>query len=222
MLAVVAGVTGLGLLAPKASHQHASTISLAFALGGLGAAALCPYVLPRGTRIAGGGIAVSAGLALAWSGLSTKFVADALHQGRAAAVLGWAAATGLASGIGLLSEMTALQRAPATRVAPVVFAVQVVVPVGLAPLLTGEHWTHGPLAAAGIAAALVVVVGGAVSLLRSGAVLAAVPTSEETETGASPLRRSPDASAASSAAARGSGPEIVTTTMSPAAKPRGG
>lgn len=220
-LAIVAGVAVLALLAPATSTRHAGTVAMAVALGALGAAALIPYALRRGARISGGAAAASAGLALAWSGLSTKFVADALHQGDWTALVIWAAATGLASGVGLLSEMTALQRAPATRVAPLVFVVQVVVPVGLAPLLTGERWTHDLGSAAGTVAALAVVIGGAVSLLRSDALPAAVAASADTETGTSPRARSPAAKPASSDAARASDGGTVTTTMSPEATPSG-
>src|SRR3954469_8635404 len=169
-LAIVSGVAALASLAPEVSTRHAGAASVAVVLGGLGAGALLPYALSRGARIGGGGVAGSAGLALAWSGLSTKFVADALHRGQWGALVAWAAATGLAAGVGLLSEMTALQRAPATRVAPLVFVVQVVVPVGVVPLLTAERWGHGAASAAGTAAALAVVVGAAVALLRSEAV----------------------------------------------------
>ena len=47
-------------------------------------------------------------------------------------------------GLALLSEMSALQRRPATHVAPVMFAVQVLVPVLLAPLIFGESWADDP------------------------------------------------------------------------------
>jgi drug/metabolite transporter (DMT)-like permease len=186
-LVLLAGVTALGLLAPQRSTGHAAPLAMALVLGALGGAALVPYALRHGGRITGVGAALSAGLALAWSGLSTKFVADALHRGDVAGIIIWMAATGLASGVGLLSEMTALQRAPATQVAPLVFVVQVLIPVALAPVLTGERWTHGLLGDVGTLAALAAVVGGAVALLRSDALPAAVSAaSVETETAAKP------------------------------------
>lgn len=214
-LAIVAGVVALAALAPEVSTRHAGPLTLAAVLAVLGAAALVPYVVRHGTQIGGTLAAVSAGLALAWSGLSTKFVADALHRGHWGALAGWAVATAIAAGIGLLSEMTALQRAPATRVAPLVFVVQVVVPVGVAPLLTAERPGHGLASGAGTLVALAVVVVGAVTLLRSDAFPAAVDSSVETDTGMSPRAESPDATAASSVPARESVAETVTTTTSP-------
>lgn len=214
-VAIVAGVAVLASLAPDVSTRHAGAATLAAVLGVLGAGALLPYAIRRGAHIGGGLAALSAGLALAWSGLSTKFVADALHRGHWGALAGWAAATGIAAGIGLLSEMTALQRAPATRVAPLVFVVQVVVPVGVAPLLTAERWGHGLASGAGTLLALAVVLGGAVTLLRSDAFPAAIDSSVETDTGVSPRAERPDATATSSERARGSVGETVTTTTSP-------
>ena len=63
-------------------------------------------------------------------------------------------------GLGLLSEMTALQRLPATRVGPTVLAMQVGLPVALAPLALAESWSGTPLGGAAIALGLVAVVAG--------------------------------------------------------------
>ncbi len=70
--------------------------------------------------------------------------------------------------------MTAFQRAPVTHVFPVILVVQIVVAVGLAPLLGGESWGGGPLAIAGLAASLGVVIAGAASLIGTSAVGAAL------------------------------------------------
>jgi drug/metabolite transporter (DMT)-like permease len=220
-VAIVGGVAALASLAPDVSTRHARPAIVVAVLAALGAGALLPYALRRGARIGGGVAAVCAGLAFAWSGVSTKFVADALHRSHWAPLGAWAAATAVAAGIGLLSEMTALQRAPATRVAPVVFVVQVVVPVSVAPLLTGERWGHGAASTAGTVAALAVVVGAAVALLRSAALPAAVEASDVTGTGSRPRPARPDATAASSAPARASDAGTETTTTSPATTSRG-
>src|SRR5207237_909306 len=60
------------------------------------------------------------------------------------AAVAWALVTAPAGAIALLAEMTALQRRAAVQVAPIVFVVQVVVPVLLAPVLAGEHWSSTP------------------------------------------------------------------------------
>ena len=52
--------------------------------------------------------------------------------------------------------MSALQRRPATHVAPVMFAVQVLVPVILAPLIFGEKWSTTPLGGAALVAFMAV------------------------------------------------------------------
>jgi drug/metabolite transporter (DMT)-like permease len=211
VLGILGGVALLAATAPDASTQHAAPVALGAVLGGIGALALVPFALPgRGVLMT-----LGAGAALAWSGLSTKLVADALHDGRPLLVLVWAAATGLASGVGLLAEMSALQRRPATQVAPVVFVVQVLVPVLAAPLLVGEHWHH----VAGVLAGIAVVVGCALALLRSLAVRSLVEA--ETSSAESGSARSPAADSrvpsarTEDSAAPGSSP-AVRTTMSPA------
>ena len=78
--------------------QHVGSWPLAAALAALAAVALAPYVL-RGRRDVGGiAAALSAGAAFAWSGLSTKFVADAVHGHHWPAAAGWTVATGLSWG----------------------------------------------------------------------------------------------------------------------------
>jgi drug/metabolite transporter (DMT)-like permease len=214
-LGIIAGVGALAALAPAASSRHAGTWTTLAVLGGLGAPALAPYVLRRGARIRGGVAAAAAGLALAWSGLATKFVADALDHGAWGAVAAWAVLTGLASGVGLLSEMTALQRAPATRVAPLVFCVQVAVPVALAPVLAAEPLGHDAASTAATLAALAVVMGGAAGLLTSRAGPAALAASAETEAAPSPRAPSPSSTVARSEAEALSPRGTVTTTTSP-------
>jgi drug/metabolite transporter (DMT)-like permease len=212
--AILAGVVLLGLVAPDVSAQHAGTAALACVLGGIAVLAMVPFAL----RGRGSITTLGAGAALAWSGLSTKLAADALHQGHVQTALSWAIATGVASGIGLLAEMSALQQRPATQVAPVVFVVQVVVPVLAAPVLVGEHW-HQPAAVLG---GLAVIVGGALALLRSPAVRSLVAAEDEassvdsvTACSLSPASRA--VSARTSAAVRAGDPSGVRTTMSPAA-----
>jgi drug/metabolite transporter (DMT)-like permease len=216
---IVLGVAWLAAVAPDTSTRHAGAAVLAAVLGALGVVALAPYLAGRGSRIGGIAAALSAGAALAWSGLSTKFVADAVSTHVWGAAVAWAIATGLASGLGLLSEMTALQRRAATQVAPLVFVVQVIVPVTAAPLLTGENWAHAPLGPGGIVAGLTLVTAAAVVLTSSPIVRAVVDEPSEsaaTDVTSSPRDASRDASAAMSVATREGRASAVTTTMSPA------
>jgi drug/metabolite transporter (DMT)-like permease len=169
--AILAGVTLLGVVAPDVSTRHAGAIVLTCVLAAVAGMALVPFVL-RGHS---GLTTLGAGAALAWSGLSTKLMADAVHTGHAGTALLWAIATGVASGVGLLAEMSALQQRNATQVAPVVFVVQVVVPVAVARVLVSEHAPHPALVVVG----LLVIVGGAVALLRSPAVRSLVAAEDE-------------------------------------------
>ena len=70
--------------------------------------------------------------------------------------------------------MSALQRRPATHVAPVMFAVQVLVPVILAPLIFEEKWSTTPLDGAVLVAFMAVAVAGTVLLAGSRAVGAVI------------------------------------------------
>lgn len=213
VVAIIAGVTWLAVVAPEAAPHRGSPAVLGVALGGLGALALAPYA--RRGRRGGGAVAaaLSAGTAFAWSGLSTKLVADAAGAQAVVVAVAWTLATAIASGLAVVGEMSALQLRPASRVAPVVFAVQVAVPVLAAPLLTGERWGHAPLGAAGILAGLAVVLAGALLLMTAKAVRSFVDeNSDDSGTSASPPERSEATVARSGPGA----PPAVSTTMSPA------
>lgn len=172
--AIVAGVVLLALAAPGADAPDASPGQTAVVLGLIAMAGLAPFL--AATRLPVGAIpaALAAGAAFAWSGLSTKYVADAIGHRAWLAALAWALATGLASGLALISEMSALQRRRATHVAPLVFVVQVVVPVLVAPLLVGEQWLESAPRALGVYTGLATVIAGAVILVTSPTVTAFV------------------------------------------------
>jgi drug/metabolite transporter (DMT)-like permease len=144
-LAIVVGVAGLAAVSPGQSDSHAAPATLAIGMTALGAVALIPYAACAcGARL-GAMVAVGAGVAYAWTGFSTKFLADAFASEKWAICLVWLGATAGAALVGLLSEMTALQTRSAIRVFPVVLVVQIVVAVLLAPLLAGEHWDPNPV-----------------------------------------------------------------------------
>jgi drug/metabolite transporter (DMT)-like permease len=170
VMAIIVGVAGLAWAAPEHTTHHAGFALLAPALGGLGLLAVAPYVARREAAAASALLPLSAGCAYAWTGISSKLIADYLSSADWVAVIAWAAATGMVAFFGLLSEMSALQRRPATRVAPVVFVVQIVVPVVLAPLITGESWASTPLGGAALLGFLAMVAAGAGALGRSAAV----------------------------------------------------
>jgi drug/metabolite transporter (DMT)-like permease len=161
---IVAAVAALALAAPERSVSAANGTALVLALAALGLLVALPFGLLR--RRAGGGVAlaIAAGAGDAWAALAAKLLSDELARGRPVAALCWAAGAGLAVLLGLTCELTALQSLPATRVAPVVLAMQIAVPVALAPAVAGESWSDTPLGGGVLVMALIAVTG-AVALL---------------------------------------------------------
>lgn len=172
--AIVLGVAGVALAAPDRSTDHAGGGAIALAAVLIAIPVLAPYVL-RGRAHAFGTLAViSAGAGYAWTAIASKLLTDELAAGTLLVAIGWLATAGLSEGLALLSEMSALQRRPATHVAPVMFAVQVLVPVLVAPLIFGESWSSTPLGGAVLVASMLVSVAGTVLLAGSRAVGAVI------------------------------------------------
>jgi drug/metabolite transporter (DMT)-like permease len=172
--AIVVGVGGIAWAAPARTTDHAGALSIAVALAVVAIPIALPYLLRR--RVGGVGtlMVIGAGCGYAWTAMASKLLTDEFAAGAilgVAALLAMAAASDL---IALLSEMSALQRRAATHVAPTMFAVQILVPVLLAPLIFGESWGDTPLGGAVLVAFMAVTVAGAVLLAGSrsvGAVL---------------------------------------------------
>jgi drug/metabolite transporter (DMT)-like permease len=184
VIGITVGVAGLAWAAPHHTTSHAGPGRLVPVLTVLALLAVVPYL---SERLAGRGqglaVVLGAGCAYAFSGVSSKLIADGLSAGQLLGPALWAVATGLAALLGLLSEMTALQHRPATQVAPLVFVVQVVVPVALAPLLLSESWSSTPLGGGAVVVSLGIVAAASAALGRSPAVaalLAQPPASEPT------------------------------------------
>src|SRR5207253_492631 len=74
VLAIAAGVAGLGWAAPAHSTDHASSGALALVFAVFAAVALVPYALARRARRAEPLLAAGAGVAFAFAGLAMKFV----------------------------------------------------------------------------------------------------------------------------------------------------
>jgi len=161
-LAIIAGVAVLAAEAPERHTSVSHPVALAVSLAVLAALAVAPLV----TRTPGHVTTLAAGAAFACTGLTSKLIADALARGDVAAAIGWAAATGAVVLAGVNDDMVAMQRLPATRVAPVILAIEVVVPVALAPVVAGEAWN------AGIALGVLLVTAGVVPLASAPAVRA--------------------------------------------------
>ena len=176
--AIVAGVVGITLSAPKNTDAYNGDWRLVVVLVALAAIAVVPYAL-RGRLRAGGLPVASAGAAISASALTSKLITDDLATSAWLGALGWATVTGAFALVGLLSEMSALQRRAAARVAPPIFVISTVVPVVCAPFLTGEKWGRTPLGGGVIGIALVAVAAGGTALGKSRAVGAVVGASRQ-------------------------------------------
>ncbi len=129
-----------------------------------------PYLLRGRASPAGTLAVVSAGFGYAWTAIASKLLTDELAAGALLIAVAWLATAAASEGLALLSEMSALQRRPATQVAPVMFAVQVLVPVILAPLIFEEKWSTTPLDGVALVVFMLVALAGVVLLAGSKAV----------------------------------------------------
>jgi len=172
--AIVIGVGGIAWAAPERTTSDAGTTAIAIALVLVAIPILLPFAM-RGRPSAAGTLAVvAAGFGYAWTAIASKLLTDELSSGSVFVAAIWLATAAASEGLALLSEMSALGRRPATRVAPVMFAVQVTVPVILAPLIFGESWSGTPGGGAGIVASVLLVLAGVVALAGSEAVGAVI------------------------------------------------
>lgn len=177
--AIVVGVAGVAWAAPERTTDHAGTGAIALALVLVAIPLAAPYAL-RGRAAAIGLLPViSAGCGYAWTAIASKLLTDELASGALLVALAWLATAAASEGLALLSEMSALQRRPATHVAPVMFAVQVLLPVLLAPLIFGESWSSTPLGGVALVAFIAVAVAGTSLLAGSRAVGALIETARE-------------------------------------------
>jgi hypothetical protein len=170
--AIVLGVAGVAWAAPERTTDHAGAAAIGLALALVAIPIALPYLLRR--RGAGTLAVVGAGCGYAWTAIASKLLTDELAVGAVLVAAAWLATAAVSEGLALLSEMSALQGRPATRVAPVMFAVQILVPVALAPLIFNESWRTTPLGGLALIAFMAVAVGGTVMLAGSrvvGAVL---------------------------------------------------
>jgi len=172
--AIVVGIAGVALVAPERTTDHAGTGAIALALALLAIPVTAPYLFRHRAGMIGTLAILSAGCGYAWTAIASKLLTDELAAGTVLAGVAWLATIALSEGLALLSEMSALQRRPATQVAPAMFAIQVLVPVLLAPLIFGESWGNTPLGGVALVVFMAVAVVGTVLLAGSRAVGAVI------------------------------------------------
>jgi hypothetical protein len=177
--AIVAGVAGVALAAPERTTDHAGAGAIALALCLVAIPIAAPYALRARIRhsphsggvkvgsVVGTLVVISAGCGYAWTAIASKLLTDELAAGALIVAIAWLATAAASEGLALLSEMSALQQRPATHVAPTMFAVQVLIPVLLAPLIFGESWRSTPLGGLALVASIAVAVAGTVLLAGS-------------------------------------------------------
>ncbi len=167
--AIFAGVMGVMFAGVHHTDAHASTAALVLVLAPLAVLALVPYML-RG-RVPATAMVLGTGLTFALGAFALKLIADAIAGGDWLQLLGWGAAATVFGILGVNSEMSALQLLPVARVAPVVFAIELVVPVALGPLIGGEVWPSALPRLLLLLGSLAVTVAGAAALMSSGPVV---------------------------------------------------
>jgi drug/metabolite transporter (DMT)-like permease len=177
--AIVAGVGGVAWAAPERTTDHAGAVAIAIALAIVAIPIALPYLLRRGAGAAGALMVISAGCGYAWTAIASKLLTDELAAGAILVAVAWLATAAASEGLALLSEMSALQRRAATHVAPTMFAVQILVPVLLAPLIFGESWADTPLGGVALVAFMAVAVAGTVLLAGSRSVAVVLESSRE-------------------------------------------
>jgi drug/metabolite transporter (DMT)-like permease len=174
--AIVAGVAGVAWAAPDRTTDHAGTVAIVVALILVAIPIAAPYVLRHRFSTVGTVAVVSAGFGYAWTAIASKLLTDELAAGAVLVAGIWLATAAASEGLALLSEMSALQHRPATRVAPVMFAVQVLVPVILAPLIFMEKWSTTPGDGVALVFFMLVALVGVVLLAGSKAVATVLET----------------------------------------------
>jgi len=191
--AIIVGVAGVALAAPERTTSHASASAIALALALVAIPIASPYVLrwrfrhsphQEGVKVGWANrvatlAVLSAGCGYAWTAIASKLLTDELAAGAILVAVAWLATAAVSEGLALLSEMSALQRRPATHVAPTMFAVQIIVPVLLAPLIFGESWGDTPLGGAVLVACMALTLAGTVLLAGSRSVGAVLESARE-------------------------------------------
>jgi drug/metabolite transporter (DMT)-like permease len=177
LLAVAAGVAGLGFITPPRSDTHASGARVGILLALLAAATVAPLLQRSLSRSRANLAPIGAGVAYGLVALATKFAVDDLHARHLPQAVGWIGACAAVGLGGVVTEMSALQQRSVTTVAPVVFGLNVLVPVLLAPALAHESWSDAHAHPRVLVSCLMIVLAGMFVVTRSKGVVTLLESS---------------------------------------------
>lgn len=183
---IIAAVAVIAWAAPAETSEVPRDAALVIVLAALAAVAAAPFALTRFARVPVAALILGAGAADGLAAFMGKLIAEDVSGSAWLGAIGLAAIVGAVIGLGVLSESTALQRAAATRVAPAVLALQIAIPVALAPVIGGEGWGNTPLGGVVLVAALAGVAGGVMLVGSSPAVGAVIRPEDATEPARAP------------------------------------
>ncbi len=147
--AIIVGVTLLALVAPAHTTIEPETWEIMLVTVVL----IAPMVVVQvvGAARAGAlGLIVGAGCGISLAAIAAKLISDELVGGTVVHTLPYLAMAGIGVYGGQLIDMTALQSFGATRIGPPIFALEIAIPVALAPLLFNEHWDQPFLVVLGL------------------------------------------------------------------------
>jgi drug/metabolite transporter (DMT)-like permease len=167
VLTIVGGIAAVSFATPARSTASPTLLQWAMLTVVLGAVVLAPYALRVGRHVTGTWLlAVSAGMAYALSALFTKQVANLVGTAQVPPLLVVLMGAAVCAVLGFMGELGALDRAQAADVAPVYRALQIIIPIAVAPLLFGEHWPSAIGAQSLLAGGLLLTVAGILLVSR--------------------------------------------------------
>jgi drug/metabolite transporter (DMT)-like permease len=167
VLAIVGGIAAVSVATPARSTASPAPLQWAALVVLLGGVVLAPYALRVGRHVTGAWImAVSAGVAYALSALFTKQVANMVGIAQVLPLFAVLLGAAVCAVLGFMGELGALDRAQAADVAPVYRALQIMIPIALAPLVFGEHWPSAIGAQSLLAGGLLLTVAGILLVSR--------------------------------------------------------
>jgi hypothetical protein len=169
VVAIIGGVVLVAMGAPQHGGAHRGPVALVGAVALLVPLALSPFAF-RGTRLNSPTLTiVASGCGFAATDIALKFATDDFPSAYLAA--GAWACVGVVTGVAAtVTGMSAFQRTPATRAVPISTAVEIFLPILLAPILLHSGWNTGVLNGMPMLPGLILALIGSIVISRTAAV----------------------------------------------------